>query len=352
MPENKDTLDFAITTSRDQLVDKTIEEIRKHTYLDPLFDAAFKALLSDEEALVNFLNGVFHQKDENKIESVVIKNSEINVIFPAVKSFRLDIRARTSNGVDINIEMQKAKPDFFVDRVILQHSAFMLQSKYDWDKLNFGGFPSNLTKKERAEREIHRYELPPTYAIWICDFPISKQSESRGDWAVRNKEGLTLSDKMMYILYDLTKFNKPYEEIATAEERWLYLLKHAGKAESLPDFNDSVIAKAINRILVNRASEKLIKDQANDMVWTEEELDHLALLEVRAEKKGLEKGLQKGLEKGLQKGLQKGHDDERFAVALDMLKNNEPIEKIVKYSHLPENNILELQKSLADKNLK
>ena len=108
---------------------------------------------------------------------------------------------------------------------------------------------------------------------------------------------------MMYIIFDLTKFNKTFEEIVTAEDRWLYLLKHAGKAEKLPNFNDSVIAKAIHRILVNRASEKLIKDQANDMVWTEEELDHLALLEVRAEQKGLEKGLEKGLKRDLNRVL-------------------------------------------------
>ena len=375
MSENQKTIEFTITTSRDQLVDKTIEEIKKHTYLDPLFDAAFKAFLSDEEALVNFLNGVFRLKEGNKIESVVIKNSEINVIFPAVKSFRLDIRATTSNGIHINVEMQKAKPDFFVDRVLLQHCAFMLQSKYEWDRLNFGNFPPDLTKEQRAEREIHRYEVPPTYAIWICDFPISEQKHFRGDWAIRSKEGLTLSDKMMYILYDLTKFNKTFEEIMTAEERWLYLLKHAGKAEKLPDFNDSVIAKAIHRILVNRASEKLIKDQANDMVWTEEELDHLALLEVRAEQKGLEKGLEKGLkqglkqgleqglEQGLKQGLEQGHEQGlekgraegeikglekgRIEMALDMLVDNEPIEKIVKYSHLPESKILELKASSA-----
>ena len=375
MSENQNSIEFTITTSRDQLVDKTIEEIKKHTYLDPLFDAAFKAFLSDEEALVNFLNGVFRLKEGNKIESVVIKNSEINVIFPAVKSFRLDIRATTSNGIHINVEMQKAKPDFFVDRVLLQHSAFMLQSKYEWDQLNFGNLPSDLTKEQRADREIHRYEVPPTYAIWICDFSISTQKFFRSDWAVRDKEGLTLSDKMMYILYDLTKFNKTFEEIVTAEERWLYLLKHAGKAEKLPDFNDSVIAKAIHRILVNRASEKLIKDQANDMVWTEEELDHLALLEVRAEQKGLEKGLEKGLkqglkqgleqglEQGLKQGLEQGHEQGlekgraegeikglekgRIEMALDMLVDNEPIEKIVKYSHLPESKILELKASSA-----
>ena len=345
MSENKNAIEFTITTSRDQLVDKTIEEIKKHTYLDPLFDAAFKAFLSDEEALVNFLNGVFHLNENSRIKSVVIKNSEINFIFPSIKQFRLDIRAKTSNGICINVEMQKARPDYFIDRVLLQQSAFMLQSKYEWDKYNFDDLPTNLTKEERAEREIHRYEVPPTYAIWICDFPIGKQKVFRGDWAVRNKKGLTLSDKMMYILYDLTKFNKPYEKIETAEDRWLYLLKHAGNAENLPDFDDSVIAKAIHRILVDKASEKLIKDQANDMVWTEEELDRWALLEVRAEQKAIAKGHKQGLEQGLEQGLIQGLEQGRVEMALAMLADNEPIEKIVKYSHLPESKILELKAS-------
>ena len=311
---------------REQWVDKTVEEIKKHKYLNPLFDAAFKVFLSDEQALKNFLNGVFND-ERNKIESVVIKTPEINIVFPVVKPFRLDIRAKTSNGFCINIEMQKARPDYFVDRMFLQQSAFLIQSKYEWDQANFGDMPSNLTDEERAKREIHRYEIPPTYTIWICDFPVPRQKTYRGDWAVRNKEGLTLSDKVKYILYDLTRFNKLYEEIKTAEDRWLYLLKHAGTAESLPDFKDGIIAKAINRLRVDKASDKLLKEQAKDMVMTEEELDYLAMLKVRAR--------------------DKGRDDRNIEMALDMLADNEPIEKIVKYSHLSMEKVLELRDSQA-----
>lgn len=311
---------------REQWVDKTVEEIKKHKYLNPLFDAAFKAFLSDEQVLKNFLNGVF-KDEQNKIESVVIKTPEINIIFPVIKPFRLDIRAKTSNGFCINIEMQKARPDYFVDRMFLQQSAFLIQSKYEWDQANFGDMPSNLTDEERAKREIHRYEIPPTYTIWICDFPVPRQKTYRGDWAVRNKEGLTLSDKVKYILYDLTRFNKLYEEIKTAEDRWLYLLKHAGTAESLPDFKDDIIAKAINRLRVDKASDKLLKEQAKDMVMTEEELDYLAMLKVRAR--------------------DKGRDDRNIEMALDMLADNKPIEEIVKYSHLSMEKVLELRDSQA-----
>ena len=43
----------------------------------------------------------------------------------------------------------------------------------------------------------------------------------------------------------------------------------------------------------------------------------------------------------------KGMGDTHVQTALDMLADNEPIEKIVKYSHLPMDKVLELRDSLA-----
>lgn len=95
---------------------------------------------------------------------------------------------------------------------------------------------------------------------------------------------------MKYILYDLTRFNKTLDEIQTDEDRWLYLLKNAGSSNELPDFDDDVIAQAIKRLLVKTASETLLKEQAKNMVLTEEELDYLASLKVRARAEGKDEG--------------------------------------------------------------
>ena len=84
------------------------------------------------------------------------------------------------------------------------------------------------------------------------------------------------------------------------------------------------------------------------MVWTEEELDRWALLEVRAEQKAIAKGHKQGLEQGLIQGLEQG----RVEMALDMLADNKPIEEIVKYSHLPESKILELKASSSNDAIK
>jgi predicted transposase/invertase (TIGR01784 family) len=248
---------------------------------------------------------------------VTVKNTEINIIFPETKTFNLDIRATTANGYCINVEMQKARPAHFADRVVLQHSAFTVLSKYEWDQ-GFEELPPNPTDKDRAERESRRYEIPPTYTIWVCDFKVARQDSYRGVWSVRNEKGLTLNDKVMYILYDLTQFTKSLDEIQTDEDRWLYLLKHAGSAENLPDFNDDVIAKAINRLLVNKASDKLLKEQADDMVFTEEQSDRMALARVRARAIVLAEGEQK-----------KAREMARALKTMDV-----PIEKIVAASGL------------------
>lgn len=294
MSENQNTLEFTITTSREYWEEKTYEEIKKATYINPLFDPGFKAFLGEEQTLKSFLNGVFHLDAEHHIESITIKNIEINIVFPATKTFRLDIRAVTADGRCIDVEMQKAKPTHFVERVLLQHSAFLLQSKYEQDKDFLDNFPEKPTDAERKERDDRFYKIPPTIAIWVCDFHVENQDRYRGSWTVKNEKGLPVTDKIEYIMYDLTQFSITRDQIRTDEERWLYLLKTAGASDNLPDFGDRVIANAIKRLLVKNASEKLLREQAKNMVMTEEELDYLASLKVRAHDEGKAEGLAEG----------------------------------------------------------
>ena len=142
----------------------------------------------------------------------------------------------------------------------------------------------------------------------------------------------------MYIMYDLTQFTKTYEEIETDEERWLYLLKHAGKADSLPDFGDPVIAKAIERLLVKNVSEKSLKEQASDMVMTEEELDYLAALKVKARSEGHAEGLEEG--------RSEGRSEERREMATNMLAEGDSVEKVVRISKLTEAEVFAIKASL------
>ncbi len=337
--EVKDIIPNLDIASQEYWEARTYEEIKKRTYLDPLYDAAFKAFLGDEQALISFLNGVFHLEDENKITKVTVKNTEVNIIFPKTKTYRFDIRATTSNGFCINVEMQKAKHSRFIERILLQHSAFMLQSKYEWDQEFLNETTVELTSEERSRRHDLRYEIPPTIAIWICDFPLEKQDGYCATWAIRNEKGLTLTDKVKYILYDLTQFNKELGSVKTDEDRWLYLLKHAGSASNLPDFNDETIARAIKRLLVSDASDRLLKEQARNMVMTEEELDYLAALKVRARTEGRAEGRVEGRAEG----RAEGQVEARKGMALSLRNQGVPISAISAASGLSEQEILALK---------
>ena len=208
-----------------------------------------------------------HLEGDNRIKSVTVKNTEINIIFPQVKTFRLDIRAKTANGFCINVEMQKAKPLHFVEQVLLQHSAFLLQSKYELDQETFAGQSTNLTDAECAERESRRYEIPPTFAIWICDFALQQQDDYRGTWAIRNEKGLTISDKVKYIIYDLTRFDKAENQVKTEEEQ---------------DYLAWIKMKGVDKRTREIAKKMLLKNEPIDKIIDYTELPELEVLAIKA----------------------------------------------------------------------
>lgn len=53
-----------------------------------------------------------------------------------------------------------------------------------------------------------------------------------------------------------------------------------------------------------------------------------------------------GKKEGIKEGIKEGKEEERLEIAMEMLRDGEPIEKIAKYSKLSENEILELKKKL------
>ena len=64
------------------------------------------------------------------------------------------------------------------------------------------------------------------------------------------------------------------------------------------------------------ASDSLLKEQAKNMVMTEEELDYLVSLKVRARAEGKAEGMAEGKAEGLAEGESKGHAD-----VIDVLKD-------------------------------
>ena len=149
----------------------------------------------------------------------------------------------------------------------------------------------------------------------------------------------------------MSNFKKSIEEVYSSIDKWLYLLNHAKDGKELPNFGSDIIQDANERIKVENASDELLAAQEANMT-TKEDYESWAIgLVINASEKakaeGFAKGHDEGLVEGRAEGREEGAADERSAVALDMLADNEPIEKIVKYSHLSKEKVLELRNKQA-----
>ena len=308
-----------------------VESARKkfegQKYLDPRCDPAFRALLDREDALINFLNAVLHFEGENVIQSLTYTVQQDELFhLPEPYRVKFDIGARTKAGKRIDVEMQKLKLNDYVDRMMIYNAFLLLRAKNDFNKeIGFCDLPD-------AQKKKFRYKLPEIYSIWIMDHPVQfMENIYRDEVGLYNLSGVSkegcmpISTKNKYIIVDLTKFDKPKDKLETDEDRWLYILKNAGSSSSLPEFDNPTFDDALRRIECDTASEELLIKQANmkDFLYAYSD--------------------------AIDESFEKGRDNERSATALDMLADNEPIEKIVKYSHLSKEKVIELQKTMAAK---
>ena len=322
-----------------------IESVRKkfegQMYLDPTYDPAFKALFDSEDALKDFLDGVLGLEGENKIKTLRF-NFDKALVFrvPHEKKVVFDIFATTGDNRFFNVEMQRLENNFFVDRTILYKAFHIIKGRKDME----------LSKEFKAlsekEKKYRRYELPECVSVWICNFDLPHaEEEFRDEWglysryalkamAERNKVAVPVSEKNKYIFLSVPNFKKSAAEVEGAEEKWLYLLNHAKDGKELPNFGSEIMADAIERIRVDNASDELLAAQEANMT-TKEDYESWAIgLVINA------------TEKAKAEGIEIGSNDRSVQFALAMLADNEPIEKIVKYSCLPESKILELRDSL------
>ena len=61
---------------------------------------------------------------------------------------------------------------------------------------------------------------------------------------------------------------------------------------------------------------------------------------------GIQQGIKQGMQQGRQEGMQQGRQEREVEIAKNMLKDNEPIEKIVRYVRLDESTIIRLKTNL------
>ena len=267
--------------------------------IDPKVDFAFKLMLGSPEhpaVTIHFLNAILRLK--SPVTEVEILNpihekkdrSEDKIVV-------LDILARDSLGRRFNVEMQTTR-QVDLPRRLLYYSS-----------LTYGrqiGMGQNYT------------DLRPVISICVLDEIIfARATHPRYHHSFRlrcDQEDLVFTNDFEFHTLELPKFTPSSDNIGRlqAEEKWLYLLRHAESMDSDqlaallvdPPYQEAIgvldmISKNPEDLQFYEARLKFLRDQQSQIEAAKQDA-------VKARDEGLEEGLERGLKRGLERGELRG----------------------------------------------
>jgi predicted transposase/invertase (TIGR01784 family) len=285
--------------------------------LNPRVDFAFKKLFGSEEnkdILISFINAIVSKKDQ--VVDVVLLNPYNNKDHQTDKLSILDIKATDEQGRHYNIEMQ------ITDQVYYNQRALYYWSKLYTSQLEEGDPFANLKK---------------TISINVLNFNyFDEEPHYHNVFKLLHVEShKSYFEDLELHFIELQKFNEELTHIKSTLDRWVAFLTkahHYDKA-TFPDElkTEPAIEKAFFKL--------------NTLFWNKEEREvyEARLKWLRDEDGALQKAHEKGIEQGIEQGIVQGIEK----IVINMLKDNEPLDKICRFTGLSQGDIAKLKDEIA-----
>jgi predicted transposase/invertase (TIGR01784 family) len=260
-------------------------------YIDPFTDFGFKKLLGTEGFSEPILQSILNSTLDlpSPIKKLSFKNPFKLPDSSIEKGSIFDLYCIDENNSHIIVEMQRAKVEFFKERLVY-YSTFPIRDQ--------------LTKGSP-------YNLSAVYCVVIVDFKLFEKPveiELLHDIALRYPNGDSFYNKLQYRILEMPEFNKTYEEVTQSQnvsDMWLYTLKHMTEwAEPPKQFQNNLITE-----MLHQAEEINLTPEARALYRESFKVakDNIALI-TGARKDGVEEGKEIGLVEGEQIGLAKGKE--------------------------------------------
>ena len=294
-------------------------------YINPHTDFGFKRLFGSEfnkELLISFLNALFAGKQV--VRDVTYMNSEHLGERIETRRAIFDVYCENDKGERFIVEMQNVYQEFFKDRTI---------------------YYSTFPIREQAKKGEWDFHLEGVYTIGLLNFVF----ESVGKGADRVQHTVKLMDvdtkevfydKLTYLYVEIPKFDKTESELVTMYDKWMYVLKNLSRLMERPA---SLQERVFTRLFEQA---EIAKFNASDLKAYEDSMN--AYRDIvnainTAKKDSFAEGRAEGLETGLKKGMEKGMEKRNVEIALNMLADGEPLDKISRYTGLSEDEVSTLQ---------
>ena len=298
-------------------------------YLDPKADVVFKKIFGDHPTLLmSFLNALLPLSPNAPIVKLTYLQNEQVPVIPEFRRTIADVKCTDAEGRIFIVEMQMNWTDHFKQRLLFGTSqAFVkqLEKGEDFKFLQpvYGlGIVAEIYEKTTSEW-YHHYQL------------VKKGDADNSD----------VIDHLQLIFIELPKFPVQTSNEKKLRVLWLRFLREIDEktitvSQELLDIPEIAEAIGLAEESAYTPGELNLYESYWDQVSREKTLimDKYAEGLAEGEAKGIEKGIEKGFEKGFEKGIEK--------IAINMLKDDEPLDKIIKFTGLSQDDIAKLKSKL------
>ena len=261
---------------------KQVEE----RYISLLTDFGFKRIFGtamNKDLLICFLNSLFNGRQV--VKDVKYLNPEyVGDVYTDRRAI-FDVYCEGENGEKFIVEMQNVYQAHFKDRSLF-YSTFPIREQApkgnEWDfKLNhiYTVALLNFNMNEDAfDKEKIRHH------VQLCDTATHK----------------VFYDKLEYIYVEISKFNKPLEQLDTLYEKWLYALKNLYKLTQRPK---ELCDKVFDRLFEEAEIAKFTPQEMREY-----ETSKMAYRDIKnsvdtAKREGIAEGMEKGRAEGIEEGM-------------------------------------------------
>jgi len=282
-------------------------------YINPYTDFGFKRLFgvdANKDLLIDFLNQLLPAK--HQIKDLAFKNVENTPDLPEERKAIFDIHCESITGERFIVEMQKAKIKYFKDRAI---------------------FYITFPVREQADKGDWNFKLNPIYYIALLDFEYEKRDEEKKIFPKFRRDIMLLDiedheiffDKLRFTFLQMPAFAKKEDELKNHYDKWCYFLQNLENLDNIPD------------ILREEIFEKAFKTAEIANLSKNEYKKYMDSLDAYREIKGV-----------TENAIEEGRNSEKMEIAKKMIMENEPIERIQRYTDLDKETIKNLMKDLKE----
>ena len=279
-------------------------------YLDPKADVVFKKIFGEHpNILISFLNALLPLPTNSPIVSLTYLQNEQVPVIPEFKRTIADVKCTDAQGRVFIVEMQMNWTDHFKQRLLFGTSQAFVKQLIKGDEYKFLQPVYGLG----LVAEIYEKTTPQ----WYHHYQLIKQyDDKRAD----------IIEHLQLIFIELPKFPIRSEQEKKLRLLWLRFLR---------EINEKTTTVSKDLLAVPEIVQAL--ELAEEAAYTPGELN---LYESYWDQVSREKTL---IMDKYDQGKADGKIEGKVEIAINMLKDNEPIDKISRFTGLSHNEIIKLK---------